>query len=153
MSHGGLRLIRCGLVAVVVVGACSSTRANPESAPAATRAYMALVNQHNWAQVWKNLVPQQQALVTRDRFVACSQRLDPGLTFQIDKLLSTRPGTILIPGTKLTVPSIAVTYQITAGTAHRVVVATEHAFRVNGEWRFTMSAQQAQAFQVGRCPP
>lgn len=57
---------------------------------------------------------------------------------------------VLIPGTDLTVESVAITVELEPNMDQ---TDTFHSYDVDGEWRFTVSCIRAAALCLGRCPP
>lgn len=84
------------------------------------------------------LVPEQQALFTRDGYVACASKAPVKLTSSTSfRPVETYRETITLPGTSTTAETTAVTVEIvTDAGAQRV---TTHAMRLDGTWRIVLT--------------
>jgi hypothetical protein len=95
--------------------------------------------------LWDQLVPAEQALVSRDRYVACARN---GFRLRRFAVLQQYDEPVAVLSRKL--PSTAVSVQVTSDDG--VTTATMHAVRVNGRWRWLLSRTDLEALRAGRCP-
>lgn len=148
---------RCVLVAVVLLGAaCSSGGAKPAAsastattvteagAEAALRLQVQQLSDGQFGLMYDTLHPAQQAVLSKDRFVACYRKIAPAGTITDVKVKTHYSESVLIPGTSQHADSTAITtsFKVGGGTAS---TATFHEFNVDGTWRWTFDA-------VAECP-
>ena len=97
-------------------------------------------------RLWDELLPADQRLVTRARFVNC--QANEGWNLKSIKVLETYDDPVAI-GTK-TVPSKAVTVRVSSDDG--ITTATMHAVWVNGTWRWVLQSSDRAAYAAGKCP-
>jgi len=97
-------------------------------------------------RLWDELLPADQAVVTRARYMECER--NEGWDLKKIKVIETYDDTIAI-GTK-SVPSTAVTLRVTS--ADGVTTATMHTVSVNGKWRWILQPGDRAAYRTGKCP-
>jgi hypothetical protein len=96
-------------------------------------------------RLWDELLPADQAVVTRARFVAC--QLNEGWDLKRIKVLDTYEDPVDVEGRSL--PASAVTVRV---TSDGVTTATMHAVSVNGGWRWILQPVDRTAYKSGKCP-
>jgi hypothetical protein len=96
--------------------------------------------------LWDTLIPADQAIVTRARYMEC--HTTSGFDLQKFKVLQTYPDTVVVIG-KAT-PATAVSVRVTADDG--VTTATMHAVSVKGAWRWILSPADSAAYKQGKCP-
>jgi hypothetical protein len=96
-------------------------------------------------RLWDELLPADQAIVTRARFVACQQ--NEGWNLKSIKVLETYDDPVDVGGKSL--PAKAVTVRV---TSDGVTTATMHAVSVNGSWRWVLQPVDRAAYKSGKCP-
>jgi hypothetical protein len=97
-------------------------------------------------RLWDSLLPSDQAIVSRARYMACES--SSGFDLTKFKVLETYPDTIQVSG-KAT-PSTAVSVRVTSDDG--VTTATMHAVKTGGTWRWLLSPRQRAAYSLGKCP-
>ena len=97
-------------------------------------------------RLWDTLVPADQAVVSRARYMACQS--NEGFQIQKFKVLETYADPIDVNGT--TTPATAVSVQVTSDDG--LTTATMHAVRVAGKWRWILPAGDYAAYKKGTCP-
>ena len=96
-------------------------------------------------RLWDELLPADQAIVSRARFVACQQ--NEGWSLKSIKVLETYDDPVDVEGKAL--PAKAVTVRV---TSDGVTTATMHAVSVNGTWRWILQPVDRAAYRSGKCP-
>ncbi len=97
-------------------------------------------------RLWDELIPSDQGVVTRARFVDC--QANAGWDLKSIKVLETYDDPVTV-GTK-SVPSKAVTVRVTSDDG--ITTATMHAVSVNGRWRWILQSSDRAAYVRGTCP-
>ncbi len=138
------------LVAVLTTAACGGTTSaaqrSVKSADAFVREITVEFSRGQSGRLWDQLLPSDQHLVTRARFVECQANAGWGLKSL--KVLDNYDDSVAI-GAK-TVGSKAVTLRVTSDDG--VTTATMHAVPVSGGWRWILQASDRQAYVAGKCP-
>ncbi len=139
------------LAASTALGVPQATAGAARASSAGTfiRTYLHLTMSRQYAKLWSQLHPAQQAFVSRDRFIDCENQRDEALGFALKlvkfKVIRTHQEKILIPGTQQTTQSTAVKFKYTARTGDVVPITDDsHAVRVNGVWK-------VDDFEAGLC--
>jgi len=136
-------LLAC--LAAVLAG-CGGTSSRTESAAAFMRRITTEFSRGQAGRLWNDLVPAEQAIVTRTRYLAC--RRNGGFRLRSFKVLETYDENVAVGGKET--PSTAVTVQVTSDDG--VTTATMHAISVGGRWRWVMQPSDLAAYAAGRCP-
>ncbi len=95
---------------------------------------------------WDDLIPADQALVSRNRYVDCQG--NEGFVLKGMKVLDTYSEPVDVDGASE--KSDAISLQVTSDTG--VTTATMHAVSVNGRWRWILSPSDRAAYIHGKCP-
>ncbi len=96
-------------------------------------------------RLWDELLPADQAVATRARFVACQQ--NEGWNLKGIKVLETYADPVDVEGKPL--PAQAVTVRV---TSDGVTTATMHAVSVNGVWKWVLQPIDRAAYKSAKCP-
>jgi hypothetical protein len=90
---------------------------------------------------WDLLVPQQQALIPRTKFLTCGEMPVALTDVSVSIVGDPYEEETTIPGVAGTVPSTAVTVRLTANFRGKETTEnlTVHVVDVNGEWRWILS--------------
>lgn len=96
---------------------------------------------------WDDLHPAQQAIVTKEQFISCTQ----GDSFPVDDIDATEefPETVTIPEVGQ-VETTAVTVEYSIGTTSDAI--TMHFLQVDGAWKWFITPDDLEAFKAGACP-
>lgn len=97
-------------------------------------------------RLWDELVPADQRVVSRARFVAC--QANEGWNLKKLDVLETYKDPVNV-GAK-TLQADAVTVRVTSDDG--VTTATMHAVPANGTWRWVLQPADRQAYLGGKCP-
>lgn len=152
-----MKLVVAGIAACLLLAACGGANSGPPPSAAGTafsipaaplthspaipaslafHAWVDNVNRHAYGDNYDNLVTDQQALFSKDVYVAC--QLKDGSQTPIvkwDKVLASDPHAMtIIPGTTHAVEATAVTVQISSGGDKESVTA--HMLAESGEWHW-----------------
>ncbi len=140
---GGVLLLACVgcLVAGVIVSSRLGVKVGEGEAGEAAREQLS-----NFRGRWDRLHPAHQAVVSREEFAACSERLDL-LNVQV---LAEYDRDVDVP---LVGPTGARAVVFTATTRDgQSVTDTVHMVEVGGEWVWFLSQDELDAYLDGRCP-
>ena len=97
-------------------------------------------------RLWGDLLPADQRLVSRARFVTC--QANEGWSLKSIKVLETYADPVDVGATSL--PSTAVTVRVTSDDG--VTTATMHAVSAGGKWRWVLQSADRAAYKRGKCP-
>ena len=97
-------------------------------------------------RLWDSLVPAEQRVVTRARYLACQR--NGGFRLRSFKILDSYGEPVEVEGKET--PSTAVTVQVTSDDG--VTTATMHAVKVGGSWHWVLQPADLAAYAAGRCP-
>ena len=143
-------LATAGLVAALAAGCggggATGTAGGGSSAADFIRQITTQFSRGQTGPLWDTLIPADQAIVTRARYMEC--HTTSGFDLQKFKVLQTYPDTVVVAG-KAT-PSTAVSVRVTADDG--VTTATMHAVRVKGTWRWMLSPADSASYRQGKCP-
>lgn len=95
--------------------------------------------------LWDELLPSEQRLVSRSRYIACAGN---GFRLRSFKVLDSYEEEVAVPAGRR--PSTAVSVQVVSDDG--VTTATVHAVQVAGHWHWILSPRELAAFSAGRCP-
>lgn len=104
------------------------------SAEEAVLAYIDAASKDQWGRVWDGLHPDQKALFTREEFIQCGAA--PPFTVEDIEVVETYEENNALPGVSDSVPSTAVTLEITVSSGERedTQTLTAHGYEVDGQW-------------------
>ena len=97
-------------------------------------------------RLWDELLPADQRIVTRARFVECQQ--NEGWNLKSIKILDTYDDPVDVGGKSM--PSKAVTVRVASDDG--LTTATIHAVSVSGSWRWILQSQDRALYKNGKCP-
>ena len=97
-------------------------------------------------RLWDELLPADQRIVSRARFVEC--QANEGWNLKSLNVLEAYEDPVQIGVT--TVPATAVSVRVTSDEG--VTTATMHAVSVNGIWHWVLQAADRNAYRKGTCP-
>jgi hypothetical protein len=138
------------LVAVLIVAVAflvsfaGVARADPKTddgAVAALKHVVAYASEGQYGKAWKSVHPAQKAIIAERVYVTCGAKLNRGVTVSDVEVVSIHHEPTMIPGTKTTAPSVAITAKYTfnrAGSKH-MATSTFHEYFVKGKWKFAVS--------------
>lgn len=98
-----------------------------------------LLKKGQYGRAYDEIVPQQQALFTRDAYIACLSQEHPSVgDVKVQEVYTEQ---VAIPGTDDKLDSTAITVQISGTGLLGASTQTEtfHEFNINGQWRFSIS--------------
>jgi hypothetical protein len=135
------------LTAALVAG-CGGSR--PQGANAAAADFVRRVtiefSRGQSGRLWNELLPADQAVVTRARFVEC--QAGEGWNLEKIDVLETYADPVQVKATSL--PATAVSVRVTSGDG--VTTATMHAVSLKGKWYWVLQPLDRQAYASGKCP-
>jgi hypothetical protein len=104
-----------------------------------------------WALQWRDLHPGHQKLITRDQYVACSERMgtDFGTGDEIFRVVSIRDESIDVAGVpERTSKLVTITFHHPGknGLTYRM-----HAVKVGARWRWILGGRFLTELAHGRC--
>ena len=141
-----LVLLVCGTVLTALAAGCGSSGAKPESADAFMRRITTEFSRGQAGRLWDSLVPAEQRVVTKTRYLACQR--NGGFRLRSFKVLDTYGEDVAVAGRQT--PSTAVTVQVTSDDG--VTTATMHAVKIGGHWHWLLQPADLAAYVAGRCP-
>jgi hypothetical protein len=97
-------------------------------------------------RLWDELLPADQRVVTRARFVEC--QANEGWNLKSIKVLETYDDPVALGAKSL--PAKAVSVRVTSDDG--VTTATMHAVSVNGAWRWVLQPLDRAVYVSGKCP-
>ena len=125
---------------------CGGSSNRPESAGAFMHRITTEFSRGQAGRLWDSLVPAEQRVVTRARYLACQR--NNGFRIRSFKVLETYGEGVEVEGKET--PSTAVTVQVTSDNG--VTTATMHAVKVGGTWHWMLRPSELAAYAAGRCP-
>lgn len=136
---------RLSLLALVLLLAACGGSSKSDSATSFIEHVTVEFSRGQAGPLWDELVPSEQRLVPRSKYVACARN---GFRLRSFKVLQQYDEPVSVPSGE--VPSTAVSVQVTSDDG--VTTATLHAVRVAGRWHWILSPSELAAFRAGRCP-
>lgn len=130
----------------VLTAGCGSSGSHPESADAFMRRITTEFSRGQAGRLWDSLVPAEQRVVTKARYLACQR--NGGFRLRSFKVLDTYNEAVEVEGKET--PSTAVTVQVTSDNG--VTTATMHAVKIGGTWHWMLQPANLAAYAAGRCP-
>jgi hypothetical protein len=143
-----MKILICGAVALVVLAAagCGGSGQPSNSAATFVRQVTTEFSRGQSGPLWDQLLPADQRVVTRARFVAC--QANEGWDLKNINVLQTYSDPVNV-GTK-TIPATAVSVRVTSESG--VTTATMHAVSSSGHWHWILQPSDRSAYAAGRCP-
>lgn len=142
--------------AVVVLGAslaltaCGGSggpgQSQARSAAAFVRQITVQFSRGQSGRLWDTLLPSDQRVVSRARFVAC--QADTGWNLKSLKVLDTYDDPVAVGNKEI--PAKAVSVRVTSDDG--ITTATMHAVLVKGTWRWLLQPSDRQRYAAGTCP-
>ena len=145
----GLAVVATAALALsFVAGGCGSSgsTSHQESAANFVKRITLEFSRGQSGRLWDELLPADQAVVSRARFVKCEG--NEGFGLQKMKVLDTYDDPASVGGNAH--PATAVTLRVTADDG--VTTATMHAVPINGTWHWTLQPADYAAYAKGTCP-
>lgn len=147
MTRSFPTLLLCASLVLTACGGSSSTAPNQaRSADAFVRQITVEFARGQSGRLWDALLPADQRLVSRARFVAC--QADTGWNLRAVKVLDTYGDSVDVSGKAL--PAQAVSVRVTSDDG--ITTATMHAVRVDGTWRWVLQPSDRRSYAAGSCP-
>ncbi len=134
------------LLSAAVLAGCGSSPGKPESADAFMKRITIEFSRGQAGRLWDSLVPAEQRVVTRARYLACQR--NGGFRLRSFKVLDSYTEAVEVEGKET--PSTAVTVQVTSDDG--VTTATMHAVKSGGSWHWVLQPADLAAYAAGRCP-
>lgn len=155
-SRHGYRIVKLAATvgaAAVLAAACggggsgtSGGSTAQESAADFVRRITTEFSRGQSGRLWDALLPADQRVVTRARFVECQQ--NEGWNLKSIKILETYDDPVDVAGKSM--PSKAVSVRVASDDG--VTTATIHAVSVSGSWRWILQSQDRGRYKNGKCP-
>ncbi len=146
--RGVAALVLTGVMVAFVAGC--STSSPKTGSPAAAAAFVSRVttefSRGQSGRLWDELIPADQKIVTRARFVTC--QAGEGWALKSIKVLETYGDPVQLGSS--TLKATAVSLQVTSDDG--VTTATMHAVPDAGGWRWLLQPSDRAAYQAGKCP-
>jgi hypothetical protein len=139
-----------GLTALLGVGCSGSSKSGTQTGTGSPADFVHRIttefSRGQSGRLWDELIPSDQRVVTRARFVAC--QANEGWELKSIKVLETYDDPVAV-GAK-SIPSKAVTVRVTSDDG--ITTATMHAVSVRGKWRWVLQSSDREAYASGKCP-
>jgi hypothetical protein len=129
---------------LVVLAGCGGSSSHGESAQAFMKRITTEFSRGQSERLWNDLVPSEQAVVGRSRYLACARN---GFRLRSFKVLESYDEPVRVLSRQM--PSRAVTVQVVSDDG--VTTATMHAVSVGGRWRWVLAPADLAAYRAGRC--
>ncbi len=141
-----MKLVLVLLVFTAVATGCGSSAGKTESADAFMRRITTEFSRGQAGRLWDSLLPAEQRVVTRSRYLACQR--NGGFRLRSFKVLDSYSENVDVENKQT--PSTAVTVQVTSDDG--VTTATMHAVKIGGHWHWVLQPADLAAYAAGRCP-
>ncbi len=104
-----------------------------------------------WARQWEHLHPAHQELASREAFLTCKQ--GNAISFDSSRVIEVFEETVPIPRIgEVNTTAITMELSVEIGNGERSERVTSHLLDVDGAWRWVLSNDALDAFEVGDCP-
>lgn len=143
---GAVSVLGATLALTACGGSTSAAQREASSADAFVRQITVEFSRGQSGRLWDALLPSDQRVVSRARFVAC--QADTGWNLKSLKVLDTYADSVAV-GSK-TIPAQAVSVRATSDDG--ITTATMHAVLVGGTWRWLLQPSDRQSYAAGTCP-
>ncbi len=134
------------LVAGCFGGGAGSSQPGTESAATFVRRITTEFSRGQSGRLWDELLPADQRVVTRARFVGC--QANEGWNLRSIKVLETYDDPVHVGATSFQAKAVSVR----ATSDDGVTTATMHAVSVNGRWHWVLQSSDREAYKSGKCP-
>jgi hypothetical protein len=135
------------LLSVAALSGCGSVAApKVESADTFMQRLTVEFSRGQAGRVWDSLVPAEQRVVSRTRYLACQR--NGGFRLRSFKVLDNYSEAVDVEGRQT--PATAVTVQVTSDDG--VTTATMHAIKIGSRWHWMLQPTDLTAYTAGRCP-
>jgi hypothetical protein len=138
-------LVLLACFALLTAG-CGGSAGRADSADAFMQRITTEFSRGQSGRLWDSLVPAEQRVVTRGRYLDCQR--NGGFRLRSFKVLESYPEAVDVEGKQT--PSTAVTVQVTSDDG--VTTATMHAVKVGGAWHWVLQPSDLAAYAAGHCP-
>lgn len=139
-------LVVLACCAALTAAGCGSSAGHGESADSFMRRITTEFSRGQAGRLWDSLVPAEQRIVTRSRYIACQR--NGGFRLRSFKVLESYDEDVNVENRQT--PSTAVTVQVTSDDG--VTTATMHAIKAGGRWHWVLQPADLTAYAAGRCP-
>jgi hypothetical protein len=136
--------IACVSTVGLLAAGCGSS--GGESAAAFAKRITTEFSRGQSERLWTDLLPAQQTVATKSRFLACQG--NQGFALQRIKVLESYNEPVEVDGKND--DSTAVTLQVTSSDG--LTTATMHTIKLDGRWHWILSPAQIAAYRSGSCP-
>lgn len=149
MSRLAVRIASIAAVAAALSLAAGCGGSGKESAADFAKRVTTEFSRGQSARLWDELLPAQQAVVPKARFLACEG--NQGFGLQKIKVLETYDEAVEVDGkAESSESSKAVTLQVTSDDGR--TTATMHAIAAGGHWHWILKPADVAAYKSGKCP-
>ncbi len=138
-------VLACFLLGGTSSSAWAKDSKTTEGAEDAIERFFEYINNRQWGPYYAFLHPAQQALVSKEVFMACFDRGVPdGASVTDVDFIDHYKEKVTIPGTDVKAKSMALTAKITAqqGQLEDTATDTFHVFWVKNKWAWTMDSER-----------
>jgi hypothetical protein len=139
-------VVACATVLLGLGCGGSSSKSTTESPADFVRRITTEFSRGQSGRLWDELLPADQRIVSRARFVGC--QANEGWNLKAVKVIDAYDDPVAV-GAK-TLPSKAVSVRVTSDDG--ITTATMHAVSVNGKWRWVLQSSDRAAYATGKCP-
>jgi hypothetical protein len=115
---------------------------------------VAQIVRNDYAHAWSTLHPAHQRVAPRSEYVDCEMLTPFTATLRSVEVLSVKNVRLRISGLARRVSTAAVRLRlrtVEAGTGVSVGIATLHAIRVNGRWRWVLTPERYELYRLNAC--
>jgi hypothetical protein len=138
--------VACGTVLLGLGCGGSSSKPATESPADFVRRITTEFSRGQSGRLWDQLLPADQAIVSRARFVDC--QANEGWNLKSIKVIDAYDDPVAVGAKNL--PAKAVSVRVTSDDG--ITTATMHAVSVNGKWRWVLQSSDRTVYASGKCP-
>lgn len=143
----GAVVVLGGLLALTACGGSTSPAKREERAAAAfVRQITVEFSRGQSGRLWDALLPSDQRIVSRARFVAC--QADTGWNLKSLKVLDTYGDSVEVGDKAVSAEAVSVR----ATSDDGITTATMHAVFAGGRWRWVLQPSDRRSYAAGVCP-
>lgn len=142
-----MRVILASLLVFILVACGGGGDSDSGAGEAAVDQFEAAIR-GQWGRAWDDLIPEHQAIVSRDQYIACQEDQGdfPASDISVDETFEETVDVAVLGETETT----AVTLKFESGD--RSQFTTVHMIEVDGDWKWSLQADALEAFEAGECP-